>query len=52
VNPAAPRIFTGPITEAFESALAAKEPVFLPQQLYADDRGWSLMNQLQGIMRS
>jgi dTDP-4-dehydrorhamnose 3,5-epimerase len=52
VNPAAPRLFTGAITEAFESALAATEPVFVPQQLFADDRGWSLMNQLQGIMRA
>ena len=51
MNPASPRVFTGPLTDAFESALAAKEPVFVPQQLYADDRGWSLMNQLQGVMR-
>lgn len=43
---------TSPPSAAFEDALAAREPVFLPQQLYTDDRGWSLMNQLQGIMRA
>ncbi len=51
MNPASPRVFAGTLPDAFESALAAGEPVFVPQPLYADDRGWSLMNQLQGVMR-
>lgn len=52
MNPASPRVFTGSVAEAFESAVAAKEPVFVPQQHYSDDRGWSLMNQLQGVLRA
>lgn len=26
------------------------EPVFVPAPIFADDRGWSIMNQLQGVM--
>lgn len=51
MNPAAPRVMNEPLPTAFEAALAAKEPIFVPQTLYADDRGWSLMNQMQGVMR-
>jgi dTDP-4-dehydrorhamnose 3,5-epimerase len=51
MTPRAVRTLNEPIANAFEKALAAHEPVFVPQVLYADDRGWSLMNQLQGIMR-
>jgi dTDP-4-dehydrorhamnose 3,5-epimerase len=40
----------GPPAAALERARTLREPVFLPANLYADDRGWSLMNQLQGIM--
>ncbi len=36
---------------AWEAAKAQREPVFVPASLYADDRGWSMMNQLQGVMR-
>jgi dTDP-4-dehydrorhamnose 3,5-epimerase len=50
VNPSAVRTATGPVTEAFESALSAREPVFVPQSHFTDERGWSLMNQLQGVM--
>jgi dTDP-4-dehydrorhamnose 3,5-epimerase len=49
--PTAPRMLTGPLSEALEAALSSREPVFVPQNLHADDRGWSLMNQLQGVMR-
>jgi dTDP-4-dehydrorhamnose 3,5-epimerase len=50
VTPATPRIVTDPIPAAFEAAQAGREPVFVPQQVYTDDRGWSLMNQMQGVM--
>jgi dTDP-4-dehydrorhamnose 3,5-epimerase len=36
---------------AFEAAKRDGEPIFVPATLFADDRGWSLMNQLQGVMR-
>jgi dTDP-4-dehydrorhamnose 3,5-epimerase len=42
--------FNGSIAEAFADAKASNEPRFLAQPLYADDRGYSLMNQLQGVM--
>ena len=35
---------------AWEAAKAQREPLFLPASIYTDDRGWSLMNQLQGVM--
>ncbi len=37
--------------EAHRVALAESEPVFVPALLFADDRGWSIMNQLQGVMQ-
>lgn len=33
-----------------ELALELSEPVLCPVSLYADDRGWSIMNQLQGVL--
>ena len=45
-----PRAFEGNVVDAYEAARADAEPLFVPAQLYADDRGWSLMNQLQGVM--
>lgn len=36
--------------EAHRQALSDSEPVFVPATLFADDRGWSMMNQLQGVM--
>ena len=42
--------FHGTIADAFEEARRAIEPRFVPQTLHADDRGYSLMNQLQGVM--
>ena len=41
----------GGAAAAFDAAKRDREPVFVPASLYADDRGWSLMNQLQGVMR-
>jgi dTDP-4-dehydrorhamnose 3,5-epimerase len=48
--PVPPRVVQAPVAEAFQAALAGNEPVFVPQPVYTDDRGWSLMNQLQGVM--
>jgi dTDP-4-dehydrorhamnose 3,5-epimerase len=53
VNPKFPRIMqadAGGPSAALEAARELREPVFLPQTLFCDDRGWSLMNQLQGVM--
>jgi dTDP-4-dehydrorhamnose 3,5-epimerase len=35
---------------AHELALSRNEPVMVPASYYADDRGYSLMNQLQGVL--
>ena len=35
---------------AHEMALDRNEPVFAPASYFVDDRGWSMMNQLQGVM--
>jgi dTDP-4-dehydrorhamnose 3,5-epimerase len=51
LSPRSPRIVQDALPAALEAALAGREPVLVPQTHYADDRGWSLMNQLQGIMR-
>lgn len=45
-----PEHFAGPITDAFARARELTEPVFVPAPFYTDDRGWSLMNMLQGVM--
>lgn len=50
MNTKTPARFDGPITEAFSKAAAACTPLFVPAAHYTDDRGWSLMNQLQGVM--
>ncbi len=40
----------GPIAEAYAEALERTEPRFVPASWYADDRGASLMNLLQGVL--
>lgn len=45
-----PKRAEGDIRQAYESAHAGRTPVFVPAAHYADDRGWSLMNQLQGVL--
>jgi dTDP-4-dehydrorhamnose 3,5-epimerase len=40
-----------PVDECFRDAKAQAEPRFVPASIYADDRGWSLMNQLQNVLR-
>jgi dTDP-4-dehydrorhamnose 3,5-epimerase len=50
VKPISPKSFDGPPGEAHRLAIAERAPVFVPAPVYADDRGWSVMNQLQGVM--
>ncbi len=38
------------LERAFETALSENAPILIPSAHYVDDRGWSLMNQLQGVM--
>ncbi len=40
----------GPLSEAWEQSLGQGSPSFVPTHIYADDRGWSLMNQFQNIL--
>lgn len=47
-----PARFDGPVSAAFNESTAQGVPLFVPATPFADDRGWSLMNQLQGVMRS
>lgn len=36
--------------EGYELALDTSSPVFVPARFFTDDRGYSLMNQLQGVL--
>jgi dTDP-4-dehydrorhamnose 3,5-epimerase len=46
-----PRVWSGAdLEEAWQSALLHVEPVFVPAAVFTDDRGWSIMNQMQGVM--
>jgi dTDP-4-dehydrorhamnose 3,5-epimerase len=45
-----PRAYDGSWAEAHELALTHMEPVFVPVTPFTDDRGWSLMNMLTGVM--
>ena len=46
-----PKIWTtSDLPAVHEHAKAHNEPVFVPAQLFTDDRGWSMMNQMQGVM--
>ena len=45
-----PEALSIPLDEAFEIATTQRKPVFVPGAHFTDDRGWSLMNQLQGVM--
>lgn len=40
-----------PVAAAHEQALAEQQPLFVSAVIHVDDRGWSIMNQLQGVMR-
>jgi len=45
-----PPTWDGAIAEGFAAAQESVEPRFVPARWFVDDRGWSLMNQLQGVM--
>lgn len=47
-----PRVWNQPLDlpAAHAAARSGPEPVFIPASIYADDRGWSIMNQYQGIL--
>ncbi len=45
-----PRNWTGDAASALAAAREGHEPIFLPASMYADDRGWSIMNQMQGVL--
>lgn len=47
-----PRVFNGTWSDAHALAQEKLEPVFVPVTPFADDRGWSLMNMLNGVMSS
>lgn len=38
------------VAAAFGRAASESEPIFLPVPIFTDDRGWSIMNQLQGVL--
>lgn len=42
--------FDGPLADAFAEAKELVEPRFVPQPYYTDDRGYSLMNQMIGVL--
>lgn len=44
------RTLASPLPQVLEAAAREGEPLFVPGVLHADDRGWSLMNQLRGVM--
>jgi dTDP-4-dehydrorhamnose 3,5-epimerase len=46
----APRSFEGSWADAHELAKSHNEPVWVGVTPFADDRGWSLMNLLSGVM--
>ena len=46
----APTTHNGPLPDAFARATELSEPLFVPAQFFTDDRGWSLMNQMQGVL--
>ena len=39
----------GSLVDAFARAKEVVEPIFVPTKYFADDRGYSLMNQMQGV---
>ncbi len=52
MNTATPPTFTGPLSEAHANATETRTPQFVPTTHFTDDRGWSLMNQMQGVMNT
>lgn len=50
MKPESMRKFDGPLPAAWEHAKSTLEPVYVAAAYFADDRGYSLMNQMQGVM--
>ena len=46
----APRVIEDNLVSAWRVATDEVEPVFVPAPIFADDRGWSITNQLQGVL--
>lgn len=46
----APQVVNCSAKAAMQMAERLQEPVLLETKIYADDRGWSLMNQLTGVL--
>ncbi len=44
------RVYKGTVVDAAAEAGEKCEPLLVPIQPYVDDRGWSFMNQLQGVL--
>jgi len=38
------------LADTFQIATESRTPQFVPTSHFTDDRGWSLMNQMQGVM--
>lgn len=45
-----PRVHAGSVADAFAAAKENNEPSLVPITFFADDRGWSIMNQFQGVL--
>jgi dTDP-4-dehydrorhamnose 3,5-epimerase len=45
-----PRTITADLATAHKAAVDGDEPIFVPASIYTDDRGWSIMNQFQGVL--
>jgi len=50
VKPEKLHVFDGNVVAAYQTAIDSRQPVFMSSQVYVDDRGWSIMNQLQGVL--
>lgn len=50
MNTHTPQTSSASLAESFTIATESREPVFVPSSHFTDDRGWSLMNQMQGVM--
>ncbi len=50
MKPSKPKQCDTGLVDAWEAAKQDQEPVFVPNAVYTDDRGWSIMNQMQGVM--
>lgn len=50
MTPLTPKSLPPDLPAAWEYAKARREPVFVPAAAFTDDRGWSIMNQLQGVL--